>query len=353
MRQLGIRNGIGITSPVKTKQDIWTALAPSDLAVVINSDTQATLTWINNDTKGDGSELEMSTDGVTYNVIATLALGTATYPKTGLTADTLYYFRIRAYKGSVYSEYSSVVSAATYTYWAARSLFYLDGTIITVGENQYFEDKSSADRHFLITGYDFNSDWTIGFPYKSSATISAPAADAVLIAADFNNFLYSALGVPNQIPVVSLFQNIDYQNKIFCKHEDQVIDGDGVETYEPRVSEIFMTAAALSAEELVIANAYFSVPSETVGAYWVTQSGNDSTGDGSKATPWRTLDKALTTVNDGSTIYAATDDHKGNIAVGYIFNYKNNVLKGIGFDISVSTSTTYGIRFAAANSKYI
>ena len=96
------------------------------------------------------------------------------------------------------------------------ALFILNGIIITIGGNKYFKDKTNNGRNFLITGYDFDSTWTIGMPYKSAATISAPAADATLIAADINSFLYTA-GTPNQIPVVSLFQDIAniYQQHYF------------------------------------------------------------------------------------------------------------------------------------------
>lgn len=202
------------------------------------------------------------------------------------------------------------------SYWTQRSLFFLDGTIITVGENKYFEDKSVNDRHFLITGYDFATDWTTGFPYKSAATISAPAADAALIAADINNFLYAADETPNQIPVVSLFQNIDYENTIYCKHEAQVLDANGVETYEPRVSEVFMTASALSATDLVKANTYFGVPAEvTTNVLWVAKDGNDTTGNGTKASPYLTINKAITA---NRTIYVKTGAYSESSGDGYL-----------------------------------
>ena len=77
---------------------------------------------------------------------------------------------------------------------------------------------------------DFNDNWTKGFPYKSAATISAPVGDAVLIAADINNFLYDAGGTPNEIAVVSLFQNIDYEDKLFCRHREQKVTTISIET---------------------------------------------------------------------------------------------------------------------------
>jgi hypothetical protein len=73
-------------------------------------------------------------------------------------------------------------------------------------------NDSNVEVHKLVVGpYDNNV-----FVIRCRAT-----GDAVLIAADINNFLYDAGGTPNAIPVVSLFQDIDYEHKIFCKHEAQ------------------------------------------------------------------------------------------------------------------------------------
>jgi len=191
-------------------------------------------------------------------------------------------------------------------YFADKSLFFLDGTI----SGDTFVDQSINSRDFTITGKDFADDWTKGFPYKSAATISPPVGDAVLIAADINNFLYDAGGTPNAIPVVSLFQNIDYEDTIYCKHEAQVLDANDVETYEPRVINIFMTASALSASDLVKANTYFGVPAEeTVNMQWSAIDGDDATGDGSKATPYLTLGKAQAEASAGDIIYIKTGEY--------------------------------------------
>lgn len=76
----------------------WGAEAPTGLVLTIVSDTAITLNWTNNDTTGDGVSVERSTDGVTYAEVDTVALGVATFANTGLTANTLYYYRIRAFK---------------------------------------------------------------------------------------------------------------------------------------------------------------------------------------------------------------------------------------------------------------
>ena len=86
------------------------------------------------------------------------------------------------------------------------ALVRLDGTVTNISGSYYLVDNSGNGRNFLITGYDFSylPNNYKGFPYKSLATISAPAGDATLIAADINNFLYSSGGTPNAIPVTAL-----------------------------------------------------------------------------------------------------------------------------------------------------
>jgi len=177
-------------------------------------------------------------------------------------------------------------------------LFGLDGTIITIGASKYFKDTTANGRNFLITNYDFDSSRTNAFPYKSAATISAPAADAILIAADINNFLYDSGGNPNQISVVSLFQDIDYAHKIFTKHIAQVINGSGVETTEPCVINMCMYANVKSGTDLTICQNYFGVPTEvTTNVKWV-DANFTGTSLGTKAAPYKTLVELNNTVSD-------------------------------------------------------
>lgn len=262
------------------------------------------------------------------------------------------------------------------SYWKPLSLFFLDGSITDVEGTKYFVDKSTNGRNFLITGYDFASDWTTGFPYKSAATISAPAADAALIAADINNFLYDSEGAPNQIPVVSLFQDIDYEHKIFCKHAAQVVDGNGVETYEPRVSHIFMTTDVLTGADLTKAQTDFNVPTEvTADVLWVGKTGNDTTGDGSKAAPYLTIGKA-NTIAGNKTVYVKSGIYqensvttftlllnktssyyglglctitKGGTDPNIVYLYGATTIRFEGFVANAGANTSYGIKSESAN----
>ena len=101
---------------------------------------------------------------------------------------------------------------------------WLDGTIVESSGSYYFKNKKGDD--VLITGYDFPTGWTNGFPYKSAATID----------------VFGQTGVP----VISLFQNFDYANQYFTRHVAQVVDDNGVETSEAYVCDIVAYSEALT-----------------------------------------------------------------------------------------------------------
>ena len=122
---------------------------------------------------------------------------------------------------------------------ASKALCYIDLTKI---DGNTVTDRTS-DKIFTIADKDFTASY---FPYKSAATISAPVGDAALIAADINNFWYDSGGDPNAIPVVSFFQDIDYEHKVFSKHVAQVTDANGVETTEPHIKEIVWYSEVLA-----------------------------------------------------------------------------------------------------------
>ena len=54
-----------------------------------------------------------STDGKTYSKVKTLAANTTTYTDTGLTPNTTYYYKVKAYNDGGSSDYSNVASQTT------------------------------------------------------------------------------------------------------------------------------------------------------------------------------------------------------------------------------------------------
>lgn len=106
------------------KKDLGIDGSPSGLAVSVVSNTQLNLSWTNGSTNEDGISIERSEDGVSYTEIYQTAAAATSYNNTGLTQNTNYYYRVRAFRGSVYSEYSDVVSAYTLT---TDCFNYIDG----------------------------------------------------------------------------------------------------------------------------------------------------------------------------------------------------------------------------------
>ncbi|PKQ69290.1 fibronectin type III domain-containing protein [Raineya orbicola] len=87
--------------------------APTTLTATAASTTQINLTWVDNATNETGYKVERSTDGINFTEIASsLPANSTSYASNGLTPGTLYFFRVRAFNGSVNSPYSNTASAA-------------------------------------------------------------------------------------------------------------------------------------------------------------------------------------------------------------------------------------------------
>ena len=116
---MGIRLGIGSLKIGQGSTGIdwssyWTTRTPSALILTVLSDISIKLDWTANGVEDyDGYSVERSDDGITYAEIDTVLVGTETFTDTGLTSETLYYYRVRAYKGTNYSGYSNVDSDIT------------------------------------------------------------------------------------------------------------------------------------------------------------------------------------------------------------------------------------------------
>lgn len=109
---LSIAHGLGI--PFKKGginwSSYWATRYISGLSVVSDSDTQQTITATIVGTGYDGVSYEYSTDDITYIEHGTSANGT--YVASGLSAYTVYYWRVRLYKGSSFSDYFSLIKTS-------------------------------------------------------------------------------------------------------------------------------------------------------------------------------------------------------------------------------------------------
>lgn len=94
----------------------WATRKPSGLVLTTLSPTSIRAAWTNAGTGFDGHSVEISSDGVAFTEVDTVLFGTNTLDITGLTSGTLYYVRVRAYKGVEHSPYCDVVSEETVYY---------------------------------------------------------------------------------------------------------------------------------------------------------------------------------------------------------------------------------------------
>ena len=86
----------------------------SNMAVSVYSSTRIDGSCTIGSTNESGISWEYSFDNKNWMVHGSSGSGVGSYQYTGLTADTLYYFRARAYIGTNFSAYTSSVSATTY-----------------------------------------------------------------------------------------------------------------------------------------------------------------------------------------------------------------------------------------------
>jgi len=104
--------------------------SPSNLILSVLSDTSIKLDWTNGSTNQTGHVIERSINGFDYTLASTVFGVTSTFTDTVI-AGELYYYRVKAFIGIKYSDYSNVASDATYP---SDKILWLDASQIT-GKN--------------------------------------------------------------------------------------------------------------------------------------------------------------------------------------------------------------------------
>ncbi|MFH1228372.1 MAG: fibronectin type III domain-containing protein, partial [Planctomycetota bacterium] len=121
--------------------------APTNLIANIPSSLQINLTWADNSLNEDGFRIERSVDGITFTQLALVGSNIAAYSDTGVTGETTYYYRVRAYNAVGNSAYSNAPSLTTAPN-APSSLIAtaISATAITLA----WTDNSNAETGFKI-----------------------------------------------------------------------------------------------------------------------------------------------------------------------------------------------------------
>jgi len=88
-------------------------VAPGGLTAIAVAYNQINLTWVDNAANESNYHVERSLDGNVWSEIATLSANTVSFSNGGLSANTTYYFRVRASNSAGYSAYGNVAFATT------------------------------------------------------------------------------------------------------------------------------------------------------------------------------------------------------------------------------------------------
>lgn len=94
--------------------DDGTPLAPSNLTAAANSRTSIQLNWADKASNETGYQVWRATSASgTYSLVTTLGANITTYADNNLTQNTVYFYKVRAAAGALFSAYSNVASGGT------------------------------------------------------------------------------------------------------------------------------------------------------------------------------------------------------------------------------------------------
>ena len=83
---------------------------PTTLSGAVTANDRITLTWADKSNNETGFKIERKKVGENYTEIGTVASNVSTYNDTGLSGNTTYYYRVRAYNSDGNSDYSNEIS---------------------------------------------------------------------------------------------------------------------------------------------------------------------------------------------------------------------------------------------------
>lgn len=141
--------------PMPPLEPVVTVIAPSNLRSSNITQTQVQLSWNDNSNNEMGFHLERSSSaGSNFTQIAVVNSNLTSFTVANLTAGTTYYFRLRAYRDAVNSNYSNTVTVSTTPVVAVQppaAPTELEATATSTTQiNLKWRDVSSNEQGFYI-----------------------------------------------------------------------------------------------------------------------------------------------------------------------------------------------------------
>ena len=96
-----------------TQKELTIPNKPTNLMANAGSSTEIKINWTDTSDNEDGFKVERKTSGGSYAEVKTLPANTIMFLDSGLTPNTTYYYRVRAYNAAGNSDYSNEANATT------------------------------------------------------------------------------------------------------------------------------------------------------------------------------------------------------------------------------------------------
>ena len=129
--------------------------APGSLNAASASATQINLTWTDNSDNETGFKIDRSPDGTSnWTAIYTTTVNATSYANTGLTCDTAFYYRVRAFNAGGDSGYSNTTFTTTASCASCADAYETDNDYSTAN---FFTVNGGAQTHNLHIAGD--QDW--------------------------------------------------------------------------------------------------------------------------------------------------------------------------------------------------